>query len=78
MSQKHIGYIALFIVVVLVIAACSAGGPEGKQPPTPEETTADTIDDTFDLQPDGCDFVCVASAWLSDNAHPIDSVAEAE
>jgi len=78
MSNKTVGYIFLIIVVVIVLAACNAGGDKGEQPTAPEGNTAESSDVAFDLKPDGCDFVCVASAWLSDNAHPIDSVAEAD
>lgn len=77
MNHKTVGYVFVIILVVIVLAACNAAGPEGEQPPTPEENT-DTSEAVFDLKPDGCDFVCLASSWLSDNAHPIDDLASAE
>jgi len=79
MSNKTVGYIFLIIVVVLVVAVCNAAGPED-QPTAPESTApSDTTEEevAFNLKAGegACDFVCVASHWLSKNAQPIDELA---
>ena len=82
MTHKNRGILAAFLLlVVIVMAACSISGPEAEQAasPTPQGNPArsDIADVSFDLKPDGCDFVCLARSWLGSNAAPIE-LAEAD
>ena len=82
MSHKNRGVLAVFLLlVVIIMAACSISGPEAKLPASPTSegnpASSEVADVSFDLKPDGCDFVCLARSWLGDNAAPIE-LAEAD
>ena len=81
MSHKDRRVLAFLLLLVVIVAACSSNGQEAEQPasPTPEGNPAnsDVTDVSFDLKPDGCDFVCLARSWLGGNVAPV-KLAEAD
>lgn len=67
MSFKAIGILFLCLVIVVIIAACTADEQPSPAPIESAEANAGIAviqPTTFDLQPKGCDMVCVLGAYL--------------
>jgi hypothetical protein len=67
MSFKAIGMLFLLLVIVVVIAACAADQQATPAPIESAEVNAGIAASqpaTFDLQPSGCDMVCVLGSYL--------------
>jgi curli biogenesis system outer membrane secretion channel CsgG len=85
-ANKKFTMLAILVVLMLLVLACNTTTNTGtgtdssaEQTPTPTAAPPTTPVEnevaTFDLKPNGCDFVCVMSSWLSNNAQAIDPLA---
>lgn len=64
MQFKAISGLYLFLLLVLLVAACSTSRSSLPSGEASEAPTSATMPASLDLQPNGCDLVCVLSASL--------------